>query len=90
MATLTLSLDGTGTIKVSHNAPVALPINATSSKSSDLQVSPNQAQTVAAGGYAIFTVKSKKLLGNYSVTFKTSCGEKTIPVKVVGPITLGL
>jgi hypothetical protein len=89
MATLTLSLLGSGTIKVSHDASVSLAITGTSSKPSDLQVSGGS-QTVAPGGYASFTVKSKKLLGNYTVKFKTSCGEKTVSVKVVGPITLGL
>jgi hypothetical protein len=61
----------------------------TSSKPSELQVSGGT-QTVAPGSSASFTIKSKKLFGDYSVTFKTSCGEKTVSVKVAGPITLGL
>jgi hypothetical protein len=88
-STLTLSLLGSSTIKVSHNASVSLAINGTSSKASDLQVSGG-AQTVAPGEYATFTIKSKKLLGSYNVTFKTSCGEKVVPVTVVSVLTLGL
>lgn len=88
VAILSLNLLGSGTIKVSHDASVSLAITATSSKPSDLQVSA--AQTVASGGSATFTIKSKRLLGDYNVTFKTSCGEKVVPVKVLGPITLGL
>jgi len=45
---------------------------------------------VAPGDFATFTVKSKKLLGSYNVTFKTSCGEKVVPVTVVSVLTLGL
>ncbi|HEX7772282.1 MAG TPA: hypothetical protein VF435_07655, partial [Pyrinomonadaceae bacterium] len=71
MATLSLSLQGSSTIKVSHNASVSLAITATSSKPSDLQVSGGS-QMVAPGEYATFTIKSKKLLGSYNVTFKTS------------------
>lgn len=89
MSTLTLSLQGSSTIKVSHDASVSLPISATSSRASELQVSGG-AQTVAPGEYAIFTIKSKKLLGSYTVTFKTSCGEKVVPVTVVSVLTLGL
>jgi hypothetical protein len=47
-----------------------------------LQVSPNS-QTVSAGGSATFTLKSKKLLGTYSVTFTAPCGTKTVPVIVI-------
>ena len=89
IALLSLMLDGSGTIKVSHDASVSLPISASSSKPSDLQVSGGT-QSVAPGGYASFTVKSKRLLGNYSVTFSTSCGQKVVPVKVVSALTLGL
>lgn len=88
MATLTLNLLGSGTIKVSHNASVSLAITASSSKPSELQVSG--AQTVAPGATASFTIKSKKLLGSYNVTFSTSCGEKVVPVTVVAVATLGL
>jgi len=89
MAKLTLSLQGTGTIKVSHSASVNLTITGTSSKPSELQVSGG-GQQVAPGGYATFTIKSKKLLGSYNVTFSTSCGEKVVPVTVVSVLTLGL
>ena len=88
MATLSLRLDGSGSIKVSHNASVSLTITGTSSKPSELQVSG--AQTVAPGSTATFTIKSKKSIGFYNVTFKTSCGEKVVPVTVVTVLTLGL
>ena len=80
---LTLDKEGTATIKVSHNAAVSLSITASSSKSSDIQVTPAGAQSVAAGGSALFTVKSKKSSGDYSVTFKASCGQKVVPVTVL-------
>ena len=89
MATLSLKLEGSSTIKVSHNASVTLAISGTSSKASELQVSGG-AQTVAPGGYATFTIKSKKSLGFYNVTFKTSCGEKVVPVTVVSVLTISL
>lgn len=82
-SSLILGLEGTGTIKVSHNASVSLSITGTSSKASELQVTPGGGQTVAAGGSATFTVKSKKSIGVYSVTFSTSCGSKTVPVIVL-------
>lgn len=88
MATLNLNLEGSGTIKVSHNASVSLAISATSSKPSELQVSGGQ--TVSPGSFATFTIKSKKSLGLYNVTFKTSCGEKVVSVLVAPAITLGL
>jgi hypothetical protein len=87
--TLSLSFQGTGTIKVSHNASVSLTITGISSKSSELQVSGG-GQSVAPGGFATFTIKSKKLLGSYRVTFSTTCGEKVVPVTVVSVLTLGL
>ena len=89
MAKLTLSVQGSATIKVSHSASVSLAITGISSKSSELQVSGGS-QNVAPGGYATFTIKSKKLIGSYNVTFKTSCGEKVVPVTVVSVLTLGL
>jgi hypothetical protein len=48
-----------------------------------LQVTPTSAQTVSAGGSAIFTLKSKKAIGIYSVTFSAGCGSKTVPVIVI-------
>jgi Tfp pilus assembly protein FimT len=77
-----LSLDGSDTIKVSHSSSTSLTISATSSKASEIQVSPNN-QSVSAGGTASFTVKSKKSSGVYSVTFSTSCGSKTVPITVL-------
>ena len=88
IATITLDLLGETTIKVSHDASVSLSVSASSSKPSELQVSGGT-QTVASGGYALYTLKSKKLTGDYTVTFKTSCGEKKVTVSVLGPIKLG-
>jgi len=83
-SSLILSLEGTGSIKVSHNASMSVSITGTSSKASEIQVTPGGGgQTVAAGGSATFTVKSKKSIGVYSVTFSTSCGSKTVPVVVL-------
>jgi hypothetical protein len=48
-----------------------------------LQVTPTSAQTVKAGGSATFTLKSKKAIGIYSVTFTAPCGSKTVPVVVI-------
>ena len=82
-ANLSLSLDGTTTIKVSHNGNSSVSISASSSKPSDLQITPGGTQTVAAGGAAIFTLKSKRALGVYSVTFSAGCGSKTVPVIIL-------
>jgi prepilin-type N-terminal cleavage/methylation domain-containing protein len=80
--TLALVLEGTGTIKVGHGSTTSLSISATSSKPSELQVTPGGSQTVGAGGSTTFTIKSKKSLGTYSVTFSSSCGSTTVPVVV--------
>lgn len=82
-SSLGLSLLGTGSIKVSHSSASSVSISASSSKPSDLQVTPNSAQTVAPGGSATFTLKSKKTIGIYSVTFSAGCGAKSVPVIVV-------
>lgn len=74
--------DGTASIKISHSSSSSQTITATSSKPSDLQVTP-ASQTVSAGGSATFTVKSKRSIGIYSVTFSTGCGSKTVPVTVI-------
>ncbi len=79
---LVLTKDGTGVIKVGHDAGVNLTITGISSKSSDVQVSPG-ALTVASGGVGSFTIKSKKTIGTYSVTFSTVCGTKTVSVLVI-------
>jgi len=81
-STLALLLEGTGTIKVSHSSTTTLSISATSSKPSELQVSPGGSQSIAAGGSTTFTIKSKKSIGTYSVTFSSSCGSTTVPVVV--------
>lgn len=82
--TLTLSLlkDGTSTIKVGHDLTTSLTITGSSSKPSEIQVSPNS-QTVAPGSTGTFTIKSKKSIGVYSVSFSSSCGSKTVSVIVV-------
>jgi prepilin-type N-terminal cleavage/methylation domain-containing protein len=80
---LSLGLDGTTTIKVSHDATTSLSISASSSKASDLQVTGGN-QTVAAGETASFIVKSKKTIGIYALTFSTSCGSKTVTVAIAG------
>ena len=82
-SSLSLSLNGTTTIKVGHDATTSLSINATSSKATNLQVTGG-AQSVAPGTTTTFTVKSKKTIGIYSITFSSSCGSKTVSVVVVG------
>lgn len=82
LSSLIISLDGTKTIKVSHDSSTSISITGTSSKPADLQVTPGGAQTVAAGGAATFTIKSKRSIGIYSVTFSSGCGSKTVGVVV--------
>jgi hypothetical protein len=77
-----MHLNGTATIKISHSSSSTQTVNATSSKSANLQVTP-AAQSVSAGGSATFTLKAKKSIGVYSVTFSTGCGSVTIPVTVI-------
>ena len=77
-----LHQDGTATIKVSHSSSSSQTITASSSKPSDLQVTPNN-QSVSSGSAATFTLKSKRSIGVYSVTFSTGCGSKTVPVTVI-------
>jgi len=81
-STLALLLEGTGTIKVSHSSTTSLSITASSSKPSELQVTPGGSQTIGAGSSTTFTIKSKKSLGTYSITFSSSCGSATVPVVV--------
>ena len=78
----TIGLDGTTTIKVQHDSSSSLTITATSSKPSEIQVSPSSL-SVAAGSAGSFTIKSKKSIGAYSVIFSTGCGSKTIPITVL-------
>jgi len=80
--TVIMGLETTTTVKVSHTSDTSVSISATSSKGSDLQVSPNAAQTVAAHGSTSFTIKSKKAIGVYSVTFTAGCGSKSVLVTV--------
>ena len=74
--------ESTTTVKVSHNANTTLSVSGSSSKPSDLQVTPGGNQSLGAGSYTVFTLKSKKSLGTYSVTFSASCGSKTVPVVI--------
>lgn len=81
--TVIMGQQSTATIKVRHNSDSSVAITASSSKASDLQVTPNTAQTVRAGGSATFTLKSKRTLGTYYVTFSAGCGSKAVPVVVL-------
>jgi hypothetical protein len=78
-----MSLEGTSTIKVSHSSESSVSVSATSSKPSEIQVTPGGAQSIGAGGTTTFTLKSKKSIGTYSVTFSAGCGSKTVPVIVL-------
>lgn len=80
---VTMSLEGTTTIRISHSSSTSVTVTGTSSKPSELQVTPGGAQTVGAGSATTFTVKSKKSLGTYSVTFSAGCGSITVPVIVL-------
>lgn len=77
-----MSMEASTTIKVSHNATTTVSINGTSSKPSDLQVTPGGVQSVGPNSATTFTIKSKKSMGVYSVTFSADCGSKTVPVTV--------
>lgn len=81
--TVLMSPEGTATIKVSHGSESSISVSATSSKPSDLQVTPGGNQTIDAGGTTTFTLKSKKTVGTYSVTFSAGCGSLTVPVIVL-------
>lgn len=74
---------GTKTIKVSHNSSSPITITATSSKPSDLQVTPGSVTSIGAGTSASFTIKSKSILGVYNVTFNAGCGSQTVSVTVL-------
>jgi Tfp pilus assembly protein FimT len=79
---VTMLLEGTATIKVSHSSTTSVSVSASSSKASDLQVTPGGNQTIGSGSTTTFTLKSKKSAGSYSVTFTAGCGSKTVPVIV--------
>ena len=83
LPSIKLGLNGTATIKIGQSGVSSTSITATSSMPSELQVSPGGSQTVASGGVATFTIKSKKTIGTYTVTFSSSCGTKTVQVLVV-------
>lgn len=82
-ATITMSLEGTATIKLSHSSTTSVTVSASSSKPSDLQVTPGGTQTIGAGSTTTYTLKSKKSAGSYSVTFTAGCGSKTVPVIIL-------
>lgn len=82
-SSLSLGMEGTTTIKVSHDSSTSLSITGISSKASDLQVTPGGAQIVGAGSATTFTLKSKKIAGIYAVTFTSSCGSKTVGVVIL-------
>jgi prepilin-type N-terminal cleavage/methylation domain-containing protein len=79
---ITLSQDGTTTVQISHNQSTSLTVTATSSRPSDIQVTPGGGQTVPAGGTATFTIKSKKSTGSFTATFAASCGTTVVPIVV--------
>ncbi len=81
--TLILGAGKSTTIKVSHNGNTGINITGISSKPSDLQVSPGVEQLVGAGSFSTFTIKSKKSIGVYNVTFSSGCGSRVVPVVVL-------
>lgn len=81
--TVIMNSQGTATIQISHNSTTSISITASSSKPSDLQVTPGGAQSIGAGATTTFTIKSKKSFGTYTVTFSSGCGSKTVPVIVL-------
>lgn len=81
-SSLVLNMEGSTTIKVKHSGTSAINISGSSSKPSELQVTGG-AQSVSAGGFTTFTVKSKKSMGVYSITFSAACGSKVVPVVVI-------
>jgi len=77
-----MGFDSTTSIKVSHNATTTISISGSSSKPSDLQVTPGGNQNLGPNSYTMFTLKSKKSAGTYSLTFSSSCGSKIVPVVI--------
>jgi hypothetical protein len=75
--------DGTATIKVSVTSNANVSITGSSSKPSDLQVTPGGAQTLGSGSFTNFTIKAKRSIGAYRVTFSSSCDTKVVPVTVI-------
>jgi hypothetical protein len=75
--------DGTATIKLSVTGNGTVSVNGNSSKPSDLQVTPGGSQSVGSGSFTTFTLKSKRTIGTYSVTFSSNCDTKVVPVIVL-------
>jgi hypothetical protein len=78
-----MALGATKTIKVSHTSSSAVTITGTSSKPSELQVTPGSVTSVGAGSASTFTLKAKSIVGTYNVTFSAGCGSKTVSVVTV-------
>lgn len=76
-----IGLDGVATVAVTHNSSSSVTVSSTSSKASELQLSPSN-QTIAFGSIGTFTLKSKKAAGTFSATFSSSCGEQTVSVTI--------
>ena len=83
LSIITMSQEGTATVKISHNGSSNVSISASSSKPSDLQVSPGGSQSIAPGNTGSFTIKSKKSSGTFTVTFSAGCGTKVVTVIVL-------
>jgi len=81
--TVIMHLDGTATINVTVSSNATVSVSGSSSKPSDLQVTPGGSQSAANGSVVTFMVKSKKSIGTYSVTFSSNCDTKTVPVIVL-------
>jgi len=82
-----MKLDDTVSIKVTNNSSSSVSVSGSSSKSSELQVWPNQAQTISAKGSATFQIQAKKT-GLYIVTFTSGCDTKTVAVLIVSKLTI--
>jgi hypothetical protein len=81
-ALVIIQKDKTATIKVGVTSTGIVSITGSSSKPSDLQVSPGGAQTVGSGSFTTFQIKGKKA-GEFTVTFSSSCDTKVVPVTVL-------
>ncbi len=82
-ALLIMHQDGTATIKVGVTSNGVVSITGSSSKPSDLQVTPGGTQIVGSGSFTTFTIKSKRSIGVYTVTLSSSCDTKVVPVTVL-------
>jgi len=77
-----MGADKDTTVNVTNNSSFSVSVLGESSSSSELQVTPNRAQTIPAGGSASFKIKAKKA-GVYTVTFRSSCATKVLPVVII-------